>query len=62
MTRFIGQRRASYVVYLIGVMALALVYYPVKSKVGDAWFVVICVTYLLVLRLLGTWVERRFNK
>lgn len=43
-------------------MALALVYYPVKSKVGDAWFVVICVTYLLVLRLLGTWVERRFNK
>ena len=61
MTRFVGQRRRNYIIYFIGVMVLGLVYHPVKTKVDDTWFVVICVTYLLVLRSLGTWVERHFN-
>ena len=47
--------RRSVVVYLLGVMLLGLFYRPIQAATGPGVpFLVACVAFLLVLRILGS--------
>ena len=55
MTR--EETKVEMLVYLLGVVALGLVYEPIKKGIDDDWMVVgICVVYLVFLRLLGKFI------
>jgi hypothetical protein len=55
-------RRIHQAVYLVGVAALGLAYYPVTGALGGRWlFLGVCAAYLLMLRLIGAWLARRWG-
>lgn len=48
-----------FIVYLVGVVALGLLYAPVKSALGGQWlFLLSVVGYLWALRLVGVWAAK----
>ena len=46
-------------VYLVGIVGLGLFYEPIKSALGGKWvFLLAATAYLVVLRLIGSWIAR----
>lgn len=56
------KRRPSWWVYLVGVMVLGAVYYPILKPAFEPWIVVVvALAYLVCLRLVGELVERKLR-
>jgi hypothetical protein len=51
--------RTEGIVYLVGVVVLGLIYYPLKQSVSDSAFVAIAIGYLVVLRIVGRLIAGR---
>ena len=54
--------RTEGVVYLLGVVALGLGYYPLKSVLPPILFIALALVYLVLLRLLGRAIAKRLNR
>ena len=51
----------SWVVFMIGMIPFALLYYPIKGFFENKWiFVLVAITYLLVLRFVSETVSNKF--
>jgi len=48
-----------YLVYVVGILLLGFFYYPIKVFINnDIVFVVVAVLYLVILRVLGSYLAR----
>ena len=53
------KKNIRFIIYLFGVAMLALVYYPLKGALSTGLFVTVVISYLLALRLLGEYIQKR---
>lgn len=47
------------IIYLIGVVIFGLAYYPLKEALSSWLFVVVAISYLLIIRLLAEYIHKR---
>ena len=49
------------IIYLIGVVLFGLAYYPFKEALSAWLFVVVAISYLLIIRLLAEYIHKQIT-
>lgn len=49
------------IIYLLGVVIFGLAYYPIKEALPAWLFIVVAISYLLIIRLLAEYTHKRIT-